>query len=453
MIRMSSGRKAAAAFLILTCLLLQTAVSCGKQPADEEEPIRYLMFMFTNKHVDEIEGYLPEMKQLYGEIDPKSKRMYAFGVVGPMLITQSIDQMRHTIDTGFDYAEKYDIPVYFQLDDITNYTTYFGGDAAVKFYEHPDMCEWVTFPEKDEIWGGQKAYGKLPAFWFNWGVWLRSPAFPNLASPEFMKLLSDSLQKGVLEPLNKRLSKLRKEGKAYLFAGLSSGWETHIPDYSENNNLIGLDPGDPPSDIITGDSMQPWEFTQYGYAALHSLGYDQVKLDTEAKQNNTSVSAYTRRLLYQVIHDFAENVSKRIFESGIPRMKIFTHMVSLSTSRITQSTFDPPTWCAVNPYSVPGFTMNPVTCPYDLDVLKSEIHDADPNMPYFGCVEGYATGLTEEKDAREYLDRMFSSGALVVAVFSYADMGTRLFYFSRSPDFGFNRAAVAWLGGAGSIQN
>ncbi|MHB1454673.1 MAG: hypothetical protein ACYCYM_12080 [Saccharofermentanales bacterium] len=436
--------------LLLAAIVSGNLISCTKMPEGTDVPgsdrkIQYMMFMFSNKHIDEIEDYLPEMKQLYGEIDPESDRMYSFGVVGPMLLTQSIEQMQQVINTGFDYALTYDIPVYFQLDDVTNYSKYYGSGAETRFYEHPEMCEWIQFPEKGEKWGGQNDYGKLPAFWFNWGIWMRSPAFPNLASPEFKALIADNLQKGVLEPIHKRYEELQRKGKTHLFAGMAIGWETHIPDYSDNNTILGLDKTNPPSDTITGETMEQWEYAQYGYAALHTLGYDQGKLEAEATRNGKSAQAYMKTLLYDVIHDFSEFMAKQAFDSGLPRHKIFTHMVSLSTSLIVQSTFNPPTWCAVNPYSTPGFTMSPVTCPYDMPTLKDDILSADPAMNNFGCVEGYAAGLKDEEKADEYLHDMFSNGALMVAVFSYADQGTRLFHFSRSPDFGFNKSVVKWL--------
>lgn len=441
--------------VLVTALILSAVIfliSCSRPDESgshqkEDKKIQYMMFMFSNKRYDEIEDYLPEMKRLYGSIEPSSDRMYAFGLPGPMLLTQSAVEMQKEINTGFDYAEKYNIPVYFQLDDVTNYTTYYGDGAAVKFYEHPGMCEWISFPKKGETWGGEGDYGKLPRFWFNWGVWMQSPAFPNLASPEFKALIADNMQKGVLAPLVERYNRLKRRGKGYLFAGVAIGWETHIPDYSRDNMILDTDPSNPPSDIITGDTMEKWEYGQYGYAALHTLGYNQQKLDNEAKQKNRSPNSYMKTLLYGVIHDFSEFMAKQAYDAGIPRNKLFTHMVSFSTTLVTNTTFAPPTWCAVNKYSTPGFTMNPVTCPYDIDTLKAEIEKADPSMGNFGCVEGYATGLEDEDKASDYLKEMFSNGALIVAVFSYADEGTRQFRFERTPDFGFNIAVNKWLRG------
>ena len=138
------------AICICIGILLATITSCQKAKTvinTGEEKMQYMMFMFTNKSYATIEDYLPEMKQLYGDMSIAKKKMYAFGVVGPMVLTQSIEEMQTEVNTCFDYAEKYQIPVYFQMDDLTNYSTAFGSGAEKKFYEDPLMCEWTKFPE------------------------------------------------------------------------------------------------------------------------------------------------------------------------------------------------------------------------------------------------------------------------------------------------------------------
>ena len=63
------------------------------------------------------------MVSLHGEIDPTSDRMYAFSVVGPMC---TIEQMNAEVKSVFALAEKYNIPLFFQMDDCTNYSQDFG---------------------------------------------------------------------------------------------------------------------------------------------------------------------------------------------------------------------------------------------------------------------------------------------------------------------------------------
>ena len=138
----------------------------GTITATSDDGVQYVVFMVTNVHYNDLESYVSEMVTLHGKIDSSSDRMYAFGVVGPMCITQSIEQMNEEVNTVFALAEKYNVPVFFQMDDCTNYATNFGDGATIdeagnKFYKDPEMCEWIAFPEECEKWGGQK-YGILP---------------------------------------------------------------------------------------------------------------------------------------------------------------------------------------------------------------------------------------------------------------------------------------------------
>lgn len=150
------------AVLLLTACLMSLPLlgGCEKEYEDLRDD-KYITMVFTNTHYEEVESYAPEMKYLLGENDPSTGRMYAAGYIGPMLLTQSIEQMQEEVNMAFDMAEKFNIPVYFQLDDINNYTTLFGGDAEVKYWEDPSMCEWIAFPEEGEEYGGQNKYGEL----------------------------------------------------------------------------------------------------------------------------------------------------------------------------------------------------------------------------------------------------------------------------------------------------
>lgn len=75
-------------------------------------------------------------------------------------------------------------------------------------------------PEEGEEYGGQNKYGELPRFWYNWGSWRVANPVPNFASQKFRELIVHNLKEGFLKPLNERYNKLKKEDKAYLFAGL-----------------------------------------------------------------------------------------------------------------------------------------------------------------------------------------------------------------------------------------
>lgn len=436
------------AVLLLTACLMSLPLlgGCEKEYEDLRDD-KYITMVFTNTHYEEVESYAPEMKYLLGENDPSTGRMYAAGYIGPMLLTQSIEQMQEEVNMAFDMAEKFNIPMYFQLDDINNYTTLFGGGAEVKYWEDPSMCEWIAFPEEGEEYGGQNKYGELPRFWYNWGSWRVANPVPNFASQKFRELIVHNLKEGFLKPLNERYNKLKKEDKAYLFAGCAVGWETHIPDYSADNRMLNLSVNNLPKDYATGKPMYEWELAQYGYGALHSLGYDQAKIDAEAAEKGISSKQHIKNILYQVIHDYSEMLAKTVYEAGVPRTKIFTHTVSCQTTLGNESTFYPPIWTAVNDYSTPGYTMSPVTCKYDLKKMKQQLFEADPNFNEFACAEGYAAGLDTVAKCDAYFKEMFENGARNVTAFGYPDVGVPVFEFRRDPDFPYIISTNNWLRG------
>ncbi|SMC87465.1 hypothetical protein [Pedobacter africanus] len=447
--------------LICLTLLVATALGCKKPDPENKETIkanevqndgstsltaaqeRYIVFFLTNTSVDQADSentgkdansaytFVGELPQIFGPVNTDAPYKYAFGLPGPMLLTQSVQQMQYQVNKAFDIAEKYNVPVYFQLDDINNYTTEFGGGAMPKFYNDPSWCEWVSFPSGTETWGGQ-SNGRLPYYWFNWGAWMHAQAFPNLQSPGFRAFIKSQLENGVLSVLNTRYNQLKANGKGYLFAGMAIGWETHIPDYSADNTLYNVNPSSLPVNVILGDQMQSWEAGKLGFAALHTLGY----------------TAYNKDRLYQVIHDYSEFLAKTAYDTGIPREKIFSHIVGIKSSQPGLSTtFAPPIWTAVNNYSTPGFTLSPVSCPYNLNTLKAEISLADSQQKNFANAEGYSIGVNGSfAQADAYFGDMFGHGASMVAVFGWGrEPASSAFAVSHSPASPFVQAAKKWL--------
>ncbi len=422
------------------CLLPLGVSYSQTKPAN---PDRYIVFFLTNTTVQQAGerstgkdangawSFVGEISHLFGPLKPDSPIKYAFGLPGPMLLTQSPQQMREQVNQAFDLAEQYNVPVYFQLDDINNYTSEFGNDARPKFYEEPEWCEWVRQPSDGDAWGGQ-SFSRLPRYWFNWGAWRFSPAFPNLASPGFNRFVKKQLADGMLQALIRRYELLKEAGKEYLFAGVAIGWETHIPDYSADNPIYAIKSHALPFSKHQNDSMAVWEASKYGYAALHTLG----------------INSYDREALYHVIQNYSASLAKVVFEAGIPKHKIFTHIVGIRSARPElETTFAPPIWVAVNLYSTPGFTMSPETCPYDLEVIKSEISRADSSQKYFANAEGYARGLDRDfETASAYLNSMFDQGALITTVFGWGrESATSAFAVSHSPDSPFVIAAKELL--------
>ena len=398
--------------------------------------IKYVTYMITNKNVDEIESYIQRMKAIHGENDATKGRMYAFGVPGPFPLSQSVEEMRAMVEKCFTLAEKYNVPVFFQVDDMTNYINLgswaeeqFGNDSLVKFYEHPEMCEWVAFPEEGEEYGGQNAYGRLPRWYFNWGDEASTTACPNLASPQFRELLQYQMQEGFLKPLAAKLKTLKASGKSYLFAGCNIGWETQIPDYSADSLLS--------SGMKT---LEDWEKTEYGYAALHTLGYTAESLAAEAAVLGKTTEQHRKDILYGVIHDFIEFVAKLVYDAGIPRDLIYTHTIANGTVDDQYDTMMPPLWVAINDYSTPGYTM--ANGNWDQTELVNTL--SSYGKTEYIIAEGYKNGYNGSYvAARNYISTQFKANCRNITAFGYDQEDTA----DKSAD-NFECAVNAWLGGS-----
>jgi hypothetical protein len=398
---------------------------------------RYIPFVLTNVHYNDAEKYVRQLKYTFGSNNPKGKYLYAFGLVGPMMLTQSKKEIQACIKTGFDLAEKYDIPVWFQMDDITSNKTSYEYDCPERFWENPNMIEYYDFPTGTD--------SDRPAkFWYNWGQWTYSPAFPCLNSPQFLEFVKGKMCEGILPTLSDRYNKLKEEGREWLFAGICTGWETLIPDYRPHKGVCNIDPDAPPT--AHGYTMTSEEMAQVGYAALQNLGFTRKLLNEQARELSLDVEELTRRLLSEVQREYSCILSKYIFDVGIPRTKNFTHIVSLASVTTSDSTTVPEIKTAVNPYSTPGFTMSPVTCPYDIPKLRRLIYENDGSQDFFGNVEGYCAGVKDStEDAAAYFQNMWDGGAIVVTVFGYTDSNAGLFYVPKEADNPFNQIVYQYI--------
>jgi len=406
-------------FFVKICLImfLIPAVSDIKaqQSVSTSNNITYVTFDFNLLNKNEAEVYLYRLSKSIGKQDPKTGKMYGFGMCVPQLLTQSIAEMQVLINMGFDLALKYDVPVFFHCDYLYDMTPKNGGGANPKFYEDPLMCEWTDFP-KDGL-----THGPVPRTWFNWGAWHARPAVPCFEAPRFKKFIHKQLEEGVAKPIVSRVKNLRSEGKEYLFAGMSAGWETHVPDYSPPH--YGLDPNKPP--VYETDPsyvMQPWEMGPTGYAALYWLGWNRQSLNEEIKKRNTTEKELVAQLLHKVTHDYMERCAKIANDAGIDKNKIYTHIVPMDSVRSHSTSFVPPIWAAVNEYSTPGFTLSQGSgAVYDLDNLKAKIAKADPTQNKFGCIEGYVNHLHGYEKFKGFLNELSENGASLINILGWTE--------------------------------
>lgn len=408
-----------------------SVASDGTITATSDDGVQYVVFMVTNVHYNDLESYVSEMVTLHGEIDSSSDRMYAFGVVGPMCLTQSIEQMNEEVNTVFALAEKYNVPVFFQMDDCTNYSTYFGDGATIddegnKFYNDPEMCEWIAFPEEGEEWGGQ-SYGMLPRWHCNWSgtPFATAGGFPCFNSPKYLDWYEKQVTEGFIEPLVENYERLKEEGKAYLLAGINTGWETQIPDYTDK----------------TYDSLEDFEKAQYGMHALYNLGYDAQSIYEEAVSRMLSETEVIRELLYEVIADYIEFTCKMFYDAGIEKDKIFSHIVSISSYLGGCSTEYPPTDVCINDYCTPGWTMSPKTCNYNLAQLEKELGENGRNE--YVNAEGYAH-YDDVETCTAYFEESLCGNAKLITVFGY-DQSTGTYGYEKSEDFYFVQVVKSWL--------
>ncbi len=403
----------------------------GTITATSDDGIQYVVFMVTNIHYDNLEPYVSQMVTLHGEIDSSSDRMYAFGVVGPMCLTQSIEQMNDEVNTVFALAEKYNVPVFFQMDDCTNYAIDFGDDATIddegnKFYEDPEMCEWIAFPDEDEEWGGQ-SYGMLPRWHCNWSgtPFATAGGFPCFNSPKYLAWYEKQVTEGFIEPLVENYERLKADGKEYLLAGINTGWETQIPDYTNE----------------TYASLEDFEKAQYGMHALHNLGYDAQSIYEEAVRRMRSETEIIRELLYEVIADYIEFTCKMFYDAGIEKEKIFSHIVSISSSEGVCTTVWPPTDVCINDYCTPGWTMSPQTCKYNLAQLEKELGENGRNE--YVNAEGYAH-YNDVETCTAYFEESLCGNAKLITVFGY-DQSEGTYGYEKSEDFYFVKVVKSWL--------
>lgn len=390
--------------------------------SEANPPHRYIIIQDADN-----EKTIALMKTLYGENDPDNEVLYAMGVCGPLLLTDSPDVIAEKTENAFRLAEKYNIPVWFQMDDVNNqYYAYTGPDCMTcdRWYENPENVEKLGFGD-----------APLAPYWFNWGSWMSTPAMPCFNSPGFVSFVQSQLENGFLPVLQKWLDYFEKTNRSYLFAGVSVGWETRIPDYTE----IPSGTRDQ-----NGREITEAERKMTGYRALENMGYTVEKLTAEAKEKGISPQRLRFHLLSGVVHDYAEMIAKEIYDIGVQRSKIFTHFVIDTNLFTTDKNFSynaPPVSSAVNAYSTPGFTNNSNTTLKRLGTLKAKISLADPEQSYYGIVEGYAAGLNQtEKETLRYFNRLFDSGALVVAVYGIHDTSGSIYEVPKTADAPFNAA-------------
>jgi len=379
-----------------------------------------------------------EIKKWFGEQHAGQQRYMGFSISLTPTLNLKPDQLKAEVGRALDLAEHNNIPVFFHLDDEHFWW------ASPELSQNSEMQEWSDFPKP-----GQTHGPVVPRYWLNWGgpaTVLPAP-FPCFACQAFRAAFAKRLRECVAEPIVQRLAVWRKQGKDYLFAGVASGNETKLPDFSlgyegyigKPGEEVGFDTTHfPPINV----SMSKDERVPIGYHSLYAMGYNRQSIERLAQAQHKSVKRIVHELLSQVAHDYVEFQAKTLNQAGLPKERIYSHFSSTnytnksfvdsvkhleewtSAARPGSDNLAPPIMYTVNPYSRPGFTV--VRSGVDLNELVSQLRQA--GAPEGGrawaVVESYACtgqpGVRQtEQQYEEYLGGLLAHGAKVVNVYGW----------------------------------
>lgn len=205
------------------------------------------------------------------------------------LWNMSDENMRSCLQTFFQTAEKFDLPLFIRLD-----SEHFWNDRP-DMWNWFDPAQWGYNPaNKDNV---EWSWWDTPTTksYINWGQVITRAPRPCFESAAVREELKRKLNI-VAEEVNAWRKHLLVEGRRYLFAGVDTGWETGIDSYA-------------------GVSWVPFEDqVSHGYCSLSKRGFgaDNPPADRDLE-------------LARIVHDFAEFQTRILVEAGIPRSRIITH--------------------------------------------------------------------------------------------------------------------------------
>jgi len=268
-------------------------------------------------------------------------RRFAIGAVIPYLYRSSVGVVASTSDYArisqstnllnaiLAKSVETDTPVHLKFDgfeywsgrpDLWNWwdETQLGYDP-----DNKANVEWLSWDDSDAVQMCTR----------NWGLEHEVPPHPNLASPAFVQANVDALQ--ILSPIVRDWYVNLPDDKKYLLAGVVVGWEVNIG----VNYFVKMDPD--------GAANPFYNSHQLGYAAVKTAGL-------------ASGGELQEEHLTEVVHRYLEQLTKVVYDCGIPRSKISTHVGADLTNHDEQ----PIGWVikigkgagAFSSYATPGYT-------------------------------------------------------------------------------------------------
>ncbi|OGZ06557.1 MAG: hypothetical protein A3C93_06085 [Candidatus Lloydbacteria bacterium RIFCSPHIGHO2_02_FULL_54_17] len=328
-------------------------------------------------------------------------------IPGPISFDYTDADIRRLISDSFAIAEEKNIAVGFHVDDSMWWA------KRTDLLKNPKNIEWTD-------WNGTV----FPHRYVDW-VMVALPPQMCYNSPEIVNAVSKEARDVIGPAIAQGIAHLKSINKEHLFAGVISGWETHLIDYSYYGKTV------PAVATLMDQDKAPQ--VRIGYCALSNLGYS-----AENPPANFDTA------LDDVVRDFALLWAKELNGAGVPKEKIYTHIAyideksmppldviakGLDISNPTYSALSrhSPFSAAFNDYSRPGFSTYP-----DKGIFDA-IYRELANHPTIGWASSEGTNVIPGQSAdssgmsmETYLARMFNHGATLVNIFSWGMGGDAL---------------------------
>jgi hypothetical protein len=381
------------AFLFLLSVAASAAIAPQRVWA-EQTGAQYLLFhIFIGKAEPQTGIYqrgVPDdeilriARAVAASVRPKEgnpDRILGFAV-GPIVMDQGAAGARAIIRGAFDIALATDMAVAIHLDDYMFWKGARWPDGRL-LVKQPGTTEWAD-------WSGAPAAGLD----ISWLPGVKLPPQMCYESPTVKQFVGYWTKEVIGPEIEQQLRRLAAAGKSQLFAGVIAGWESNLSE---------------------------------GYCSLTHLGY--------SKENPPADFDHERE---RILQRHIELWAKGLFDAGIPKNRIFTHVApmprgdyaklaaAMPLARIRampQSTAFRAYWVAFNNYSDPGFSayVDPDRFTDIYAALRAH------NAPNWAMAEGsnvvlgplYPDGVGSSPLSWEtYLAKSFNHGAEMVNIFA-----------------------------------
>jgi hypothetical protein len=299
---------------------------------------------------------LTAIKNQVGGVGDGTDRKLAFSFHVPYFFTGDLGHYKNLLKKLFELSEQASMPVLIGLDGFE----WWGGrpdlwnwwDQAKPGYDpnNKHNVEWTGWSPDQAVQGG----------WRNWGSpFQMAEPHPNLSSPKVINANKQALQE--LAPVISQWYNALAADRKYLLAAVKVGWEVNI----------GVNYYYPQS-----GNNSPNQGHQIGYAAVSTSGL-------------ASSGEIKREHLTSCVQHYMAELTETVYQAGLPRRKIVTHIGSPLDNTATPIRYIYPD-AALSPWSIPGisnysFADGPIGMAGTLDQIG-------PSATWWGTVEWGGSG-------------------------------------------------------------